>query len=165
MADNPKYVTLNKTCVGSLILTVINPVTSIATRIRLASNEPKRTIPVATAALIYADTYGGAYRLYKQGYFNFSDPKAVYDYALEQGLIIGDESVVVQDRQVETDYLDKILAALKSGNRLNVEKLLTSDKSKRDVATVAREHVGELQQSMIKYLEEKLQVGLTVEGE
>ena len=42
---------------------------------------------------------------------------------------------------------------------------LIKEKGLEDVARVARSIVGELKQSTIKYVEEKIGVGLTVEGE
>lgn len=158
-----QYVVITKTCVGSLTLTVTNPSTGAIQRIVLRANEPSRMVPVATAALIYTDTYGGAYRMYKQGYFSFNNPQAVYDYAFENGLIVGDPELIKQDSS--SSLLEDIKKALLAGNRLEIDKFCAKEKGLEDVARVARSIVGELKQSVIKYVEEKIGVGLTVEGE
>jgi len=160
----PDYVVINKTCVGSLTITVTNPATGAVQRIMLRSNEPKRMVPVATAALIYTDTYGGAYRMYKQGYFAFDDPQKVYDYAFANGLIVGDPDLIKQDKG-GVNYLEDIKKALLSGNKLAIDKFCDNAKGIEDVARVARSIVNDLKQSVIKYVEEKIGVALTVEGE
>jgi hypothetical protein len=158
-----QYVVITKTCIGSLTIIVTNPSTGAIQRIVLRANEPKRMIPVATAALIYTDTYGGAYRMYKQGFFSFDDPQKVYDYAYNNGLIVGDPELIQQDSK--PTLLDDIKKALIAGNRLEIDKFCAKEKGLEDVARVARSIVGELKQSTIKYVEEKIGVGLTVEGE
>ena len=161
--ETPEYVVITKTCIGSLTITVTNPSTGAIQRIVLRANEPKRMIPVATAALIYTDTYGGAYRMYKQGYFSFDDPQKVYDYAYNNGLIVGDPELIKQDSS--STYLEDVKKALLSGNRLEIDKFCAKDKGLEDVARVARSCIGELKQSVIKYVEEKIGVSLTVDGE
>lgn len=166
MAENaatPEYVVITKTCVGSLTITVTNPVTGVISRIMLRADEPKRMVPVSTAALIYTDMYSGAYRMYKQGYFTFDKPQQVYDYAYEHGLIIGDPSIMQQN--ISSNYLEDILKAILSGNKAEIDKYCADDKGKEDLARVARTHIGELRQSMLKYIEEKIGVPISVEGE
>lgn len=158
-----QYVVITKTCVGSLTITVTNPTTGAIQRIVLRADQPQRMVPVATAALIYTDTYGGAYRMYKAGYFSFDDPQKVYDYAFNNGLILGDPDLIKQDST--PTLLEDIKKALIAGNRLEIDKFCSKEKGLEDVARVARSIVGELKQSTIKYVEEKVGVGLTVEGE
>ena len=163
MAETPEYVVITKACVGSLTLTMQHPLTGVVTRIILRADEPKRMVPVATAALIYTDMYSGAYRMYKQGYFSFDKPQLVYDYAFNNGLIVGDPELIKQDST--PSYLEDIKKALVSGNRLEIDKFCSKEKGLEDVARVARSIVGELKQSVIKYVEEKIGVALTVDGE
>lgn len=163
MEQTPQYVVLTKTCIGSLTLTLRNPATGLVQRIIMRPNEEKRMIPVSTAALVYTDPYGGAYRMYKEGYFAFDDAKKVYDYAYNQGLIIGDPAIVEQATGV--NHLQDIRKALLSGNRLEIDRYFNSDKGIEDVVRVAREVIGDLKQAMIKYVEEKAGVSLTAEGE
>lgn len=163
MAETPEYVVITKACVGSLTLTLQNPVTGVISRIILRADEPKRMVPVATAALVYTDMYSGAFRMYKDGYFTFDKPEVVYNYAYEHGMIIGDPEICKQS--VTESYLDDIAKAILSGNKDKIEEFCKTDKGCEDLARVAREHVGELRQSMIKYIEEKIGVPLTVEGE
>ncbi len=161
--ETPEYVVITKTCIGSLMLTVTNPATGMIHRIAMRSDEPKRMVPVATAALIYTDPYSGAYRMYKEGYFSFDNPQVVYDYAYNHGLIIGDPEIVRQP--VDSSYLEGIKRALLSGNALEVDKYCATAKGLEDVARIARTLVGELRQSMIKHVEGKIGTGLTAEGE
>lgn len=163
MAETPEYVVITKACVGSLTLTMQHPLTGVVTRIILRADEPKRMVPVATAALIYTDMYSGAYRMYKDGYFTFDKPELVYNYAYEHGMIIGDPDIVKQN--ISASYLDDVRQAIFSGNKEKLEKLCETVKGREDVARVAREHVGDLKQTMIKYIEEKIGVPLTVDGE
>lgn len=161
--EAPEYVVLTKTCIGSLTITVTNPATGMIHRIAMRADEPKRMVPLATAALIYTDTYGGAYRMYKEGYFSFDDPQKVYDYAYQHGLIIGDPELIKQAS--DSSYLDTIRRALLSGNKLEIDKYCENAKGIEDVARIARSIVADLKQSMIKYVEEKVGVSLTVDGE
>lgn len=163
MAETPEYVIITKACVGSLTLTMQHPLTGVVTRIILRADEPKRMVPVATAALIYTDMYSGAYRMYKDGYFTFDKPDLVYNYAYEHGMIIGDPDIVKQN--INASYLDDVRQAIFSGNKDKLDKLCETVKGREDVARVAREHVGDLKQTMIKYIEEKIGVPLTVDGE
>ena len=166
MAENattPEYVVITKTCVGSLTITVTNPVTGVISRIILRSDEPKRMVPVATAALIYTDMYSGAYRMYAQGYFTFDKPEKVYNYAYEHGLIIGDPEIMKQN--ISASYLDDILKAILSGNKNDIDKYCQDSKGREDLARVARAHIGELRQSMLNYIEQKVGVPISVEGE
>lgn len=161
--ETPEYVVITKTCIGSLTLTVTNPATGIISRITMRADEPKRMVPVATAALIYTDPYGGAYRMYKAGYFSFSDPQKVYDYAFEHGLIIGDPDLAKQS--TDSNYLESVRKALLSGNKLEIDRFCETDKGQEDVARIARSIVADLKQSIIKYVEEKVGVSITVDGE
>lgn len=163
MAETPEYVVITKACVGSLTLTMQHPLTGVVTRIILRADEPKRMVPVATAALIYTDMYSGAYRMYKDGYFTFDKPDLVYTYAYEHGMIIGDPDIIKQN--INASYLDDVRQAIFSGNKDKLDKLCETVKGREDVARVAREHVGDLKQTMIKYIEEKIGVPLTVDGE
>ena len=163
MAETPEYVVITKACVGSLTLTMQHPLTGVVTRIVLRADEPKRMVPVATAALIYTDMYSGAYRMYKDGYFTFDKPDLVYNYAYEHGMIIGDPDIIKQN--INASYLDDVRQAIFSGNKDKLDKLCETVKGREDVARVAREHVGDLKQTMIKYIEEKIGVPLTVDGE
>lgn len=163
MAETPEYVVITKACVGSLTLTMQHPVTGVVTRIMLRADEPKRMVPISTAALIYTDMYSGAYRMYKDGYFTFDNPEKVYKYAYEQGMIIGDPEICKQN--TNADYLDSIRKAILSGNKNEIDKYCDSDKHREDLARVARAHIGELRQSMLKYIEEKIGVPLTIDGE
>ena len=163
MAETPEYVVITKACVGSLTLTMQHPLTGVVTRIILRADEPKRMVPVATAALIYTDMYSGAYRMYKDGYFTFDKPDLVYNYAYEHGMIIGDPDIIKQN--INASYLDDVRQAIFSGNKDKLDKLCETVKGREDVARVAREHVGDLKQTMIKYIEEKIGVPLTVDGE
>lgn len=161
--ETPEYVVITKTCIGSLTLTVTNPATGMISRIIMRADEPKRMVPVATAALVYTDPYGGAYRMYKAGYFSFSDPQKVYDYAFQHGLIVGDPDLIKQP--TNSNYLEQVKKALLSGNKLEIDHFCESDKGTEDVARVARSIVADLKQSIIKYVEDKIGVALTVDGE
>lgn len=163
MAEAPEYVVITKACVGSLTLTMQNPVTGVVSRIILQADEPRRMVPLATAALVYTDMYSGAYRMFKDGYFTFDDPKKVYDYAYAQGMIIGDPEICKQN--TNASYLEDIKAAIFSGKKEAIDAYCDTDKHRADLAHVARANVGELRASMIKYIEEKIGVPLTVEGE
>lgn len=159
----PEYVVITKTCIGSLVLTVTNPATGMTHRISMRADETKRMIPVSTAALIYTDPYSGAYKMYKEGFFSFDNPQKVYDYAYGNNLIIGDPTLMQQAS--DSAYIENLERALRSGNRLEIDKFLGTMKGQEDVARVARRIVNDLKQSTLKYVEEKTHVGLTVEGE
>jgi len=161
--ETPEYVVITKTCIGSLVLTVSNPATGMTHRIAMRSDEKKRMVPLATAALIYTDPYSGAYRMYKDGYFSFDNPQRVYDYAFSKGLVIGDPELIKQAS--DGGYLDAVKSALVSGNKLEIDKYMSNAKGLEDVARVARANIADLKQSTIKYVEDKIGVSLTVEGE
>lgn len=161
--EAPEYVVITKTCIGSLTLTVMNPATGSTHRIPMRADEPKRMVPLATAALIYADPYSGAYRMYKEGYFSFDNPQKVYEYAYAHGLVIGDPELMKQAS--DAGYLDAVKRALLGGNKLEIDKYCATPKGLEDVARIARANIADLKQSMIKYVEDKIGMSLTVDGE
>lgn len=163
MEETSTYVVITKTCVGSLTLTITNPVTGVINHIQLRADEPKRMIPLATAALIYTDMYSGAYRMYKQGYFSFDNPELVYKYAYDHGMIIGDPDIVVQ--KTKSDYLEGLKKALISGNKIEIDNYCATEKGLTDVVRVARANIGSLRASTVQYIESKAQISLSVDGE
>lgn len=163
MEETPTYVVITKTCVGSLTLTVTNPISGVVSRIQLRADEPRRMIPVSTAALIYTDMYSGAYRMYKAGFFTFDKPDLVYDYAYKNGMIIGDPDMAKQP--FKTSYLEDLKKALVAGNKLEIDNFCKTEKGLSDVVRVARANLGSLRQTTIQYVESKAKVSLTVDGE
>lgn len=163
MEETPTYVVITKTCVGSLTLTVTNPVSGVISRIQLRADEPKRMVPLATAALIYTDMYSGAYRMYKEGYFSFDNPELVYKYAYDHGMIIGDPDIVQQ--KTNSSYMETLKKALISGNKFELDKYFETTKGAADVVHVARGILGSLRQSTVQYIETKAKTSLTVDGE
>ncbi len=146
-----------KTCVGALSFTIVNPLTGISQRMEISSGAKDRMIAIPWAACIYADISSGAYRMYKQGYFTFSDENAVYEYALEHGLVLGDVEI---KSGMKSDHLQEILNALTSGNTLAIDKFLDGAKDRIDLVHVARDNYGDLKQSIISYIEKKAGVQL-----
>ena len=110
--------------------------------------------------MVFADTAGGAYKMFKGGYFTFDDMAPVQQYAIEHGLMMG--AVDFEPRSPR--YLDDILLALKSGSKAAMKPFLTSQ-HQENVAKVARDNINSISHGMIKYIEDTLKISLTVENE
>lgn len=162
MADI-KYVTITKTCVGSLTFNLVNPMTNARQIIDIPSDAKTRVLPLEWAALVYADSASGAYKLYKNGYFAFDNKDVVYKYALDHGYVIGDVENVVT---VDSKYLDNILDDLKNGRTPKLKTIIEgSEKGLLDVVQIAREHVSELTQGVISWVEKIAKIQLLADGE
>lgn len=158
-----KYVRLIKTCVGKIAFTVTNPDTGVKQIVSIPSDGKERTLPINWAAYIYQDTTGGAYKMYKNNYFTFDDPDAVYNYAYNNGLIIGD--VTIKEQSIDSSYLDEVKKALLTSDTLKLDKIASTEKGKDDLAHVARENIGSLKGSTRSYVEKLLGITLVAEGE
>ena len=74
---------------------------------------------------------------------------------------------VINKDEIAPEISDaQLLDALKKGNRVAVKDYLTQHESIRDrILTIARENVDDLSGSMIKFVEDTLNVSITVEDE
>lgn len=163
-SDAPQYVDIIKTTVGSITFDIVNPDTGMKQVIDIPADAKKRMVPIKVAALVYVDTYSGAYKMYKQGYFTFSNVEAVYNYAYKNNLIMGD--VDIKNQPVSLDYMPKIYKALISDDTTYIDAILEkSDKGKMDVLSTAGAHIKELKTSMVNHLEQKTGTSLSVKEE
>ena len=155
-----KYSRIIKLRPGHLRISLVNPVTQAKQTLVFAADKKEQILPVEWAALVFADTAGGAYKMFKGGYFTFDDMAPVQQYAIEHGLMMG--AVDFEPRSPR--YLDDILLALKSGSKAAMKPFLTSQ-HQENVAKVARDNINSISHGMIKYIEDTLKISLTVENE
>lgn len=159
MSEN-KYCKIIKIRPGHLRITLVNPMTQARQTLVFTADKKEQILPIEWAALIFADTASGAYKMLKSGYYTVDDIEIVKKYAMDNGLMMG--SVDFTPR--EANYTDKILVALKSGSKAAVKPFLTPEHQEY-VARVARENIATLSNGMINYLEDTLKIRLTVENE
>lgn len=158
-----KYIRVVKECVGAISFTIVNPETGIKQIVSIPADGTDRVLPISWAACVYQDMASGAYKMYKSGYFTFDDPDAVYSYAYEHNLIMGD--VTVKAQPVSASYLDDLKKALINNNTMVIDKAATTAKGKDDLVHVARENLGDLKESTKRYVEKLVGVSLTAEAE
>lgn len=164
MADNnnskvPTFYDIIKLCRGGLVLNLPSYDSSLPNRrVDFNYNTEKIRVPRTFALGIFID--GTLERLYKEGYFKI-EPSAVFTREVSEIFYPIDKSEMtpeISDAQ--------IFEALKKGNRVAVKDYLTQHESIRDrVLTIARANVGDLSTSMVKFIEETLNVSIVVEDE
>lgn len=155
-----KYSRILKLRPGHLRISLVNPVTQAKQTLIFAADKKEQILPVEWAALVFADTASGAYKMFKNGYFTFDNVEPVQQYAIENGLMMG--AVDFQPRNPQ--YLDDILLALKSQSKAAIKPFLTAA-HQENVARIARDNINSISHGMIKYLEDTFKISLTVENE
>ena len=155
-----QVVKITKTRPGNLLF-ILHPISNLqmSKEIYLTDRSPSAMLPLDWALGIFLDD--GNYRLYKGGYFTFSDNDALVKSAYEHGVYFDEK---LDFEPVKTDNSEKILEVLKSGNRKNIEnaiKLYGEDL----VKPVAFAHTGDLNVNVVRMLEDLFKVQLTIDGE
>ncbi|MFA6377603.1 MAG: hypothetical protein WCW63_03150 [Acholeplasmataceae bacterium] len=156
-----KYIKVIKTCPGNLTITIVNPLTRVSQRLRFRSDQKEQFLPIEWASYVYTDTAGGAYKMFRNGYFTFDDVESVKEYAASHGWLMGD----VDFEPINANYEAEILTALKGGKKSLIEVYFKDTKKQEDLTRVARDNIGELTQGVIKLIEDTLKVTLRVDGE
>lgn len=146
-----------KTCRGGLALSLPAFDASLPNRtISLDYNATKVRVMRTFALGIFTDPI--LERMYKEGYFKV-EPQAAFEKEVEE--------IFYPIEGKENSYSDQeILSYLQKGNRMKVREIVAeSPVSREQVITLASENIDSLSQSMIKDLEEILQVELVIDEE
>ena len=159
MSEN-KYCKIIKIRPGHLRITLVNPMSQARQVLIFAADKKEQILPIEWAALIFADTASGAYKMLKNGYYTVDNIEAVKQYAMDNGFMMGSIDFVPR----AADYGDQILVALKSQSKTAIKPFLTPEHVEF-VARIARENIADLSHGMISYLEDTLKISLTVENE
>ena len=162
MADNnkvPTFYDIVKLCRGGLILNLPAYDSSLPDRrVEFGYKTEKIRVPRTFALGVFVNST--LENLYKEGYFKV-EPSAVFTREVSEifyPINKDDIAPEISDAQ--------LLEALKKGNRVAVKDYLTQHESIRDrILTIARENVDDLSGSMIKFVEDTLNVSITIEDE
>jgi hypothetical protein len=96
------------------------------------------------------------------GYITFDKNQELMKLAYDTGHYFDTE---LNFEPVKADHLEIIKQILLSGNTQQIIPLLNSDKSKRDVVSVATKYIKDLKVEVIRFLETNLKVQLSADGE
>lgn len=161
---NKDYVTITKLVSGALILRFedVNSYGRVAD-ISFEVTEENKRIPITLAASIFSNPI--AIAAYKQGLFKFmteADYKATYNYAVEIGI------VYEEPEQEGTKYtISEIKDFLLKERKKEIQDILDNGGQSQNklLYETAVSVAPKLTLNFINFLEEKLKLSLTVEGE
>lgn len=155
--QNVGYYDIVKLCKGGLALRLPTfDSSAIEKRIDFQYNTPKIRVPRAYALGIFVDST--LERMYKEGYFRVEPADKFEQEVAEIFYPVTNKSKIYTQPD--------ILGLLKSGNRVKIRELIEQNSVNKDnIIITAREHIGELSNSMIRDLEKLLSVELEVENE
>lgn len=155
--QNVGYYDIVKLCKGGLALRLPTfDSSAIDRRIDFQYNTQKIRVPRAYALGIFVDST--LERMYKEGYFRV-EPAEQFEKE------VAEIFYPVENKQKVYINSD-LLGLLKSGNRVKIKELIEQNSVNKDnIIITAREHIGDLSNSMIKDLERILGVELEVENE
>ena len=155
--QNVGYYDIVKLCKGGLALRLPTfDSSAIDRRIDFQYNTQKIRVPRAYALGVFVDST--LERMYKEGYFRV-EPAEQFEKE------VAEIFYPVENKQKVYINSD-LLGLLKSGNRVKIKELIEQNSVNKDnIIITAREHIGDLSNSMIKDLERILGVELEVENE
>lgn len=155
-----EYFIVTKTVGGRVTFLIKNDETQASLKVVLTPEQPSKRLPGSWAVNVFSTE--DAYRMYKLGYFTFDRNEDLMRLAYESGHYF---DTVLDFTPVKPDQLSIILEILKSGNKEAVKPFLISDKNKRDIVSLAVDHIKELKMDMVRFLEDALKIQLTTDGE
>lgn len=143
-------------CKGGLTLDIPTFDSSLNNKIvDIPWNIEKVRVPRAYALGIFVDS--NLEKMYKDGYFTV-EPNADFEKEVADLFAPVEDKVNVIDDKTIISYLTK-------GNRMAVKEMLKDDVNRSKLIVTARENIGIISTSMVKFLEETLNIELMVEDD
>ncbi len=126
--------------------------------IKLGANNINKAIVMPISLALGVFTNSDVYRLFKKGYFTFSDVNELLTAAKEANLYFADELDFVPANEKTND---SILTLLKKGNRAAIEQAI-KEYGKDKVMDVAKAHMAELSNGVSVMLQQTLGVSFSL---
>lgn len=157
MAENTQFYDIVKQCKGGLTLQLSAFDSTVNDRtVYIPHNVEKVRVPRVYALGIF--TNGTLERMYKEGKFTIEPAKQFKAEVAEIFFPVEKEPVIVKNDEIKT--------LLIKGNRNKIRELINeNDTMRHNIIVIARENIGDLSTSMVKDLEQMLQVELAIENE
>lgn len=156
-----KYFIITKTIPGEVYFE-LSPIDNTEQRrvVKLTEAAPTIRLPYNWALGVFLNPI--VYKMFQRGIFTFNDVDTVLKAAYEEQVYF-DEKLDFEPAQPKVN--DDVLTALKSGKKDTILKLMKTETDKSRVLTVAHDHMDELTQGVISFLEKELNVQLIIDEE